>query len=408
MTPTRSLIVCAALLTTAPVHPADAQEAATKALELALDAGIVRLEPTVRLQIDSRPAPGAGLDQEALDVARKRIGVQGRVGRRISFELEAELQRTSPWRDAYVGYRATEAVRLQAGQFKIPFSLERVTGSTKLDFVSRSLAATVLAPRREQGAMVHGRVLRRTVRYEAGMFRHDRRATFDGPDAATSGRTAALRVTAQPFSSVKSIWADLQAGMAVTHGEISPGLATVRGRTALGERFLPSASYWVAGSRRRTGLEARWRPGPLSAAAEYMRQTDQRRAQAVDGSDLSPLVGSGWYLSGTWVVTGESKKELDAGPRLPLFHGGVGAIEIGARLERLTFGSAGGLGAPSTHSRADRLARRTDRALTLGVNWLPHRLVKLQANLVRDAAETEGAAPPRAAWGRVFRLQLSL
>lgn len=407
MTPTQSLIVCAALLTAAPICPADAQEAGAKTPELAFQTGIVRFEPTVRVQIDSRPARGSEQDLDALDVARKRVGVQGRVGRRLSFELEAELQRTSPWRDAYISYRAIDAVRLQAGQFKVPFSLERVTGSTKLDFVNRSLAATVLAPRREQGAMVHGRVLRRIVRYEAGVFRHDRRATFDGPDAPTSGRTAALRVTAQPFAAVKSVWSDLQAGMAVTHGEIRPGLATLRGRTALGERFLPSASYWVAGSRRRTGLEARWRPGPFSAAGEYMRQTDERRAQAVDGSDLSPLVGSGWHVSGTWVVTGESKKKLDDGPRSPLFHGGIGAIEIGARLERLAFGSAG-LGSPSTHSRADRLARRSDRALTLGVNWLPHRLVKVQANLVRDAAETEGISPPRAAWGQVFRLQLSL
>ena len=84
MTPTQSLIVCAALLTAAPICPANAQEAGAKAPGLAFEAGIVRFEPTVRVQIDSRPARRSDPDLDALDVARKRVGVQGRVGRRLS------------------------------------------------------------------------------------------------------------------------------------------------------------------------------------------------------------------------------------------------------------------------------------------------------------------------------------
>jgi hypothetical protein len=46
-----------------------------------------------------------------------------------------------------------------------------------------------------------------------------------------------------------------------------------------------------------------------------MRVTHERRGQSVDGTDLSPAVAAGWYVNGTWAVTGEAKaKGLDPPP----------------------------------------------------------------------------------------------
>ena len=410
MKPANQLFATLLLLAaTAPV--AHAQEAWSKPPTVTIGGGLVRLEPKVRLQVDSRErfGPDAEGDSDPFVLTRKRIGVQGRIGKRVSFELEAELGSQTLWRDVYVNYRATDSLRIQAGQFKVPFSLDRLTSSTRHDFASRALATTVLAPRRERGVMVEGRLLRRALRYEVGVFRHDGViASTDDPDAALTGHTAAVRAIALPFAASKSVFSDLQAGVAFTHGDVSPGTSSVRGRTALDERFLPDASYWVSGTRRRTGFEARWRPGPFSIAGEYMRLTTERRGQAVDGSDLSPLAGAGWYVSGTWVVTGEAKKKLDNGPRAPLFRGGIGAVELAARIERLEFGSLSRLGLASTDPRADHVARRSHQALTLGVNWMPHRLVKVQANVIRDTAATEGELAPRASWGHVVRVQFSM
>jgi phosphate-selective porin len=252
--------------------------------------------------------------------------------------------------------------------------------------------------------MLHGRVLKRSLRYEAGLFRRDARSVA-GPDGAAGGPTTAVRITATPFAGVRSALADVQAGVALTHADLRAGLAQMRGRTALGERFMPSA-FWVAGTRRRSGLELRWRPGPFSIGAEYMRLTDERTAQGVDGSDLPALEGTGWYVSGTWVATGEPKRRLDDGPRAPLFAGGVGSVELAARVEELAFGSRSQAGPASTDPRARHVARRAAHALTLGVNWRPHRHVKVQANLVRDRGSSEGAAG-HAAWGRAIRVQFS-
>jgi hypothetical protein len=65
--------------------------------------------------------------------------------------------------DVHIGVPRPEmvdkAIRVRAGRFKVPFSLEETTGVKHLDFVDRSLAATQLAPGRDVGVMAHGRVV---------------------------------------------------------------------------------------------------------------------------------------------------------------------------------------------------------------------------------------------------------
>ena len=73
----------------------------------------------------------------------------------------------------------------------------------------------------------------------------------------------------------------------------------------------------MEGRRQRTGLEARWRPGPFSLQAEYIRLTDERRGQAVDDGDLAPLLAEGYYVSGTFAITGERKSDGLDTPRHP-------------------------------------------------------------------------------------------
>ena len=96
-----------------------------------------------------------------------------------------------------------------------------------------------------------------------------------------------------------------------------------------------------------------FRPGPASIKAEWMRVETERRGQSVEDTDLSPLIGEGWYVSGTYAITGEKKSNVDR-PKKPLLPGwGYGAIEVAARIESLEFRS-GASGEPgSTSPRAD-------------------------------------------------------
>ena len=121
-------------------------------------------------------------------------------------------------------------------------------------------------------------------------------------------------------------------------------------------------------------------------------------------------VAHSWYVSGTWALTGEDKKRpLKAAN--PLFQGGVGAVEVAARYERMWFDSPAGNDAPFRNPRAETILPAGDRVLTLGVNWTLNRFVKLQFNGIREQVEDPGRnlVPNQTAfWSRVLRLQFVL
>jgi phosphate-selective porin OprO/OprP len=353
----------------------------------------------------------AAEEDEGLDIARRRVGVEGEIVGKVDYQIEAELGDDEPWRDVYANYRHDPALAVQGGQFKLPFSLDELTSPTNLDFAYRSRAANQLAPGRDVGVMAHGRVFKRMLGYEAGVFSHDgRNARTRDSDRVYGGRTFAGRVTFQPFRAEKNWKNDLQFGLAMTTSQLAEGESDLRGHTSLDLRFF-RPDVWVEGARRRLGLELRWRPGPFSVKSEYIRVTDERLGQSVEDTDLSPLVSSGWYVSGTWAITGEAKAAGLDQPRRPLFRGGFGAVEIAARIERLGFNSAHTDDVPSDGPRADVIVGNSDVVHTFGINWYVVRWVKIQFNVMRDslADPLQGPAPDRPVfWSRVLRFQLSL
>ena len=379
---------------------------------------LLRVDFRARVLTDLRRSDASLKDSDTsrFDIARRRIGVSGEIANVADFQVERELDDTRPWRDVYVNYRGLDVLQIQAGQFKLPFGLDENTSSGNLDFVYRSRAAE-LSPGRDPGVMAHGRA--GILRYEAGMFAHDGdNARGNGAVRVYGGRTAAGRLLLQPFrsSTSTSVLEDLQAGVAYTSSEVSPGISDLRVDTALGQPFFPPA-FAVQGKRRRAGVEMRWRPGPFSLQSEFIRLTSERRGQRLDNSDLPPLNAHAWYAQGAWALTGERKAKGADEPRRPLFRGGAGSIELAARVEAVRLSSRGG-GLPSTGPRAETIPTYRDRVLTLGVNWSPIRWIKVQANLVRDtlsipardaiAAEPSTTGAPPSFWSRVLRFQFSM
>ena len=131
----------------------------------------------------------------------------------------------------------------------------------------------------------------------------------------------------------------------------------------------------------------------------------------MEDADLSPVVATGWYVSGTWLATGEKKASGADNPRRPLFRGGFGAIELAVRLEALGFGSAATDGVPSSSPARDVVLGNRDRAVTIGVNWYPHRGIKIQGNIIREefTDPVRGPLPSQPGfWSQVLRVQLSI
>ena len=370
----------------------------------------------------------SGDEGETSNLRRFRVGIQGYITKDFEFEVEREIRnevaeafslRARPthylWRDVYGNYRHFRRFQIRAGQFKIPFGLDQLNGITSGEFVFRSLIGSYLAPGRDIGVMAHGKLFESRLQYQAGWFRHDGARIHQADYSPSGERTFAGRLASAPFSWVapprflKSL-KDLELGVAFTESAVPEGLRSPRGRTWIAtHNYFPRIN--VHGHRLRLGTELSWTPGPFSLRGEVIRVRDERLGQGLRGTDLPNLISRGWYLSGSWVLTGE-KKDRYVIPKRPFGWGtGFGAFEIAARGEQIRFGSAEHPGTPSRSTRAANLASASERVATFGVNWYLNRWVRVQFNGLRETIEDPDKVPVRGIqsyWSKYVRIQFSL
>ena len=368
----------------------------------------IKIDFKARLETEIRSAtPALGLDDTQVAWQDQRVGIEGTAFKRVSFEISRELSDDfeaahdlsdkSAWKDTYVDVRVTRALNLEAGRFKLPFGREETTGETNLDFVHRSLAARVLSPGRDVGIMAHGRLFDRRVRYEAGYFTRD---GDNGRTSQTQGGEDALvaRLEVAPFASLANhAFGSLEAAVAVATSQVDNRLG-LRGRTVLGDGIFFDRVY-VNGQRRRIGVDAAWEKGPGSVSAEYITVSDDRTDMGFDGDDLPSVGTKAWYVAGTWALTGE-RKHGRLEPRNDLLRGGIGAVELAARVEELRFETATYPGSAFGFPTEAALSGNADHVVTLGINWYLNHYFKLQGNLVREWIDDPERSPAPAAGGR--------
>lgn len=352
---------------------------------------MLRVDFRLKLQGDFREFSSVDDPPDTFAMSRRRIGIQGNFLKHFEYQVERELKRENAWRDVFLNFRYFKDVQIQAGKFKVPFSLDQLTGEVDQDFVYRSRLGELLAPGRDIGMTVHGSVLHRALGYEGGVFRHDGdNATFrDNPGA---GRTIAGRVTSMPLRpfAKDSPLAELTLGFAMTSGDVPEGLNALRGLGIWDDLF--SSDVYVKGRRQRLGVEESWEPGPFSVKSEYVRVSDERQGQGLLDVDLPSLVWQGWYVAGAWVVTGE-KRAGGVDPRRPLFQGGIGAIEAAGRYDHLEAGSHAPGEPAETNPRALNFAGNGEGIWTVGVNWYVNRWVKIQLNGIRETFDDIDRSP---------------
>ena len=371
-------LMAGAALCAGPPEASAAQDAAAGGHPSLTFGQVLQIDLRATLQADRR-------DGDPFELHRARVGIEGRLWKRVDYQVERELRDTRrPWRDVYLNAKVSKALQIQAGQFKVPFSPERLTSITTLDFIDRSLAASYLAPGREQGVMVHGTMVKGAVKYQGALVRdHGRNQTVAG------------RLSIRPWHKrrVSPALQGIRAGAALTRGAVPAGLNSLRGRTAADEPLFHQVM--VHGLRQRVGLELAWTHGPLSLQSEMLRVADQRQGQSTDDGDLPPVVARGWYVSGAWRVS----------DRLPLR---LGALEIAARVEDIRFGGVSDGTPASVSIRAVHVLEQADRVVTGGINWMPTRWTRLQANLIREWRSEGGVRKGAARWSPVVRAQVSL
>ena len=366
------------------------------------------------------------VDFDKAQFSRGRFGIDGELFKVIQFSIEREFTSASiaedkvnaksektPWRDLWIELKVSDGFQVRGGRFKIPFSLDQLTGVANNDFVSRSLGGVYLAPARDTGGMVHGRFFGRALNYSAGLFAHDgdnaRSRKVAGGDT-----TFGARVSGTPFARVKTgnlDKAEFGGNFTTTdvsdESELPNGL---RGRTVVSQ-YTFFEPVFVKGTRNRYGADFEWTLHSVGARAEYIAVTDERKGQGLRGDDLNSARARSYYVSGTWVVTGD-RKDRPLEPRRPLFKGGGGAVELAARYERMWFDSKETGEPPFSNSRAEVILPNGDKVFTLGVNWYVNRWVKLQFNGIHEEIQDPGRTPlldgGTKFWSTVFAAQLVL
>jgi phosphate-selective porin OprO/OprP len=385
--------------------------------------GPVRIDLRLKLQFDWRAFDPDLDDEDAtlFDFRVHRVGVEGEVTNHLEYEVERDVGESKSeggkqWRDVFANWRTFRQAEVRGGRFKIPFGLEQLTGPTDTDFAYRSLASESIAPARDEGVMVHGRFLQRGFTYAVGVFDDDgdngrlREPQFvadQGPPPEI-GTAFAARVTVTPLRPLGvSALEDLRVGAAYTRADVPEGLNSLRGRTIL-ETSTFFEPVYVNGPRQRFGLEFDFSSGPFGVRSEWMQAREAREGQGLMNQDLSDFVSTGWYLTGTWVVTGESKAD-GVTPRRPLFRGGFGAVELGVRYDQLELESASKEGTPLRNPRADHLLSNRDRVWTTGINWFPVRWVRITANAFHETFDDPQRTPIpdiMSYWSGLLRLQI--
>ena len=354
---------------------------------------VLRLSLRANLQLDTRRSQMAlERDGDSFDVGRRRLALHGRVGPRLGFEVEREFESSEPWRDVFASYELTRNLEVRAGRFKLPFGLEETTGGSQLKFLYRSNVSRRLAPGRDPGVLAQGRLGSKRIGYEIGVFAHDgNNARPKNTTRVFGDHTVAGRIVVEPFGKSHKALRGLRVGAAMTASPLAEGFPSIRGRSLFGTSYY-DADVWVRGQRRRTGVEAQWRRGPVWLGSEYIHVSDDRRRQSADNSDLPALVAHGWYMSGAWTLA------LPAG----------GTLRPAVRIERLTFGSAAGATNSSTAPRAEVVLGNREAAITLGLTWRPNRWSEVQANVVREnIGDAAAPFPHLRVLSQIVRLQLS-
>ncbi len=381
---------------------------------------IFRVDLEAKFQEDVHASYVGAPELDRAELHRNRLGVQGHVFKQIEYEVERELTEKeldagkapkSPWKDVYLNLTYVKNAQVKIGKFKVPFGLDQLTGVTHNDFAYRSLGAIYLAPARDIGLMVHGSFFKHGLQYSTGAFRHDgdnaRSSKIAGGD-----ETFAARVTGTPFRAAARGLGDIELGTSFTMSRLSDDSFRpngLRGRTVMTQHVFYEPVY-VKGQRRRWGGDVDWTAGRASVRSEYTFVSDDRQQQGIGDNDLPDARARSWYVSGTWLLTGEAKSR-PVKPAGDFLHGGWGAFELAARYEGIRFDSAGGSDTPFRNPRAETIMPAGERALTLGVNWTMNRFVKLQVNGIREHLDDSERNPiPNGAafWSRVIRLQFVL
>ena len=289
------------------------------------------------------------------EVRRARLYLSGTLWQdwdfKSQFDFAGDRVRTN---DLYIRYTGWGPYYLTVGHFKEPFSLEGLTSSRYITFLERALP-DVLTPSRNLG--IGFNTYRDNWTVSLGLF-------ADGlddkePEGVDESYAVTGRATVAPIHDDNRL---LHLGASFSHRELNRGNNTMkleqRPEAHTADQNLVSTGD-IAGvdSFNRYGFETAFVYGAVSLQGQYLFMDIERE------DHLDDLGFSGYYIEGSWFLTGEqrkynAKKGVFDYPDIDniVGMGGVGAWQLAVRFSSLDLTDGTTIGGEEEN-------------LTVGLNW---------------------------------------
>lgn len=324
--------------------------------------GDFELSPYGYLQTDYRGYDGSATPANTFAIRRGRFGFQGKLYKHYELNLLADFadRNSTLVREFSLNANYHPALQLKSGQFKEPFSQEELLSAPYIDFVERS-PVNNLVPAYSPGVQVWGQLLNGAVEYALGAFNGRGFLNLN----EQSSPEGVLRLRLYPWRNGSVPWLK----------GFGFGGAVTDGRTRNGSSFtglMPTRTFIffktepVNGQVIRSNGELTWTVGPATLRAEYVQTNQDRQSLGQSGTNLPGVVAKAYYISTTYLLTGEKRPENGQPRPRSMFlsgeHHGVGAWELKFRYSNIQ------MAAGAVENRADQMST--------GVNWYPNSLVR--------------------------------
>lgn len=258
---------------------------------------------------------------------------------------------------------------MSIGKQKEPISMERLTGMVFLPWQERSAVADALLPSRNVGVVWNGSSPERYSSWAFGLFND----WFDAGQDFSEGASQFIgRFTWAPFRSEDDSNL-LHLGLGYRYSNAKEGFRFRsepefnKSPTFVDTGFGNDASSLPADKTETYNLELSWRKGPFWLASEYFRT-------AVKNPALENPKFDGYYVSASWVLTGEMRpynKKNGLFRPVPIsrtvYQNGKGAWEIAARYSDISLTDG-------------RIEGGDMQIASLGLNWWLTPFFSLGAN----------------------------
>ena len=318
------------------------------------------------------------------DFRRLSVSFFGHAWDILEFKLAIDFANVRDVKDQWIRFtKGSILSHFTFGYMKEPFSLDMLTSSTYLTFMEPTLPTRSFTPFRNIGVTANGTWNEEQVTWAGGFFLNTGSYSDVGEAqdqlSDANGFDLAGRITYLPIYKDKGREL-VHLGLSYLHrfrnedeDEPTTEFRTRPESRLTDDRLVDTGLVYDQGQNL-ISLEAAWMKGPLSIQGEYFHDF-------VDSE--SSLNLSGWYLQGSWILTGESRKYKTSGGvfagitpenEFRIGESGWGALELALRLSRVDLND-------------EYIKGGEERNITVGLNWYLKRKIRFMANYINTKVE---------------------